>query len=82
VRGLLLYRLLTGERIGRDAERRGTMMDWAMSESPKAIEQPICCPICGVRLDEVVLALPDDEYFCPECFTQQKPGAAEAASAW
>lgn len=57
-------------------------MDWAMSESPKAIEQPICCPICGVRLDEVVLARPDDEYFCPECFTQQKPGAAWAASAW
>jgi hypothetical protein len=43
-----------------------------------SIEQQICCPICGVRLDEIVLARPDDEYFCPWCCTQQKPGGASA----
>lgn len=51
--------------------------------SREQITQPICCPICGVRLDEMVLARPDDEYFCPLCCTQQKPGSvSEFQQSW
>jgi hypothetical protein len=46
------------------------------SADPK--NQPICCPVCAVRLDEIVLARPDDEYFCPLCCTQQNPGVVVA----
>jgi hypothetical protein len=42
----------------------------ADTDSTDSIEQPIRCPICGVRLDEIVLARADDEYFCPWCCTQ------------
>ena len=55
------------------------MSDWTIQESPDSIGQSICCPICGVRLDEIVLACPDDEYFCPFCCTRQKPGGARSA---
>ena len=51
---------------------------WATPDATDPITQPICCPVCGVRLDAMVLARPDDEYFCPLCCTQQKPGAASA----
>jgi hypothetical protein len=37
------------------------------------------CPICGVWLDPLVLSRPDDEYFCPVCCTQQKPGRSKAS---
>jgi len=42
-------------------------------------KQAICCPICGVWLDEIGLARPDEESFCPWCCTQQKPGAVSEA---
>jgi hypothetical protein len=49
---------------------------WMLPNFTDPASQPICCPICGVRLDDGVLARPDDDYFCPLCCTQQKPGAA------
>jgi hypothetical protein len=51
----------------------------ATPSAREQITQPICCPICGVRLDEMLLTRPDDEYFCPFCCTQQKPGSASAS---
>jgi hypothetical protein len=48
------------------------------TEAGERIVSQSCCPICGVPLDEIVLARPDEEYFCPGCCTQQKPGAASA----
>jgi hypothetical protein len=61
-----------------EAGERIVSQSWAMPDSTDPIKQPICCPICGVPLDEIVLARPDEEYFCPGCCTQQKPGAASA----
>lgn len=51
---------------------------WPIPDPTDSIEQQIRCPICGVRLDEIVLARPDDESFCPWCCTQQRPGGASA----
>ena len=37
-------------------------MSWDATEIGRPDSQPICCPICGVRLDDMLLDRPDDEY--------------------
>lgn len=46
---------------------------WSILDSTDRTTRLISCPICGVRLDERLLARPDEEYFCPYCCTQQEP---------
>jgi hypothetical protein len=62
--------------LDRHDRKREEDMSHPLTDSSDPITHSICCPICEVRLEEIVLARPDDDYFCPWCCTQQKPGAA------
>jgi hypothetical protein len=53
---------------------------WPIPDSTDSIERPICCPICGGRLDEIVLARADDEYFCPGVAPNKSQGGIGSSS--
>ncbi len=50
--------------------------DGAVRSDPAAAA--FACPVCGIPLDELDLAVPDEGYLCPLCGTSRKPRVAPA----